>query len=109
MSFRSVEMQIAIPRTSEAGSVQNHLSQKPVYDQAALAAKSIEQKERQLQQSAKVDEAAEPQIRDDQQRGSKGRRDRSGAKPKSGKTNNASGSPEGNHHPYKGHHIDFSL
>lgn len=108
MSLRSVEMQIAIPRTSEAASVQNQLSQKPMYDQAALAAKSTEQKERQLQQSAKVEEAAEPQIRDDQQRGSKGRRDRSGAKSKTDKNNQAGGSP-GSGHPYKGHHIDFSL
>jgi len=69
MSFRSIEMQIAIPRTNEIGNVQNHLMQKPTYDQAALAAETRRQKERERKRSEKIDGASAPLIRDDRQGG----------------------------------------
>lgn len=101
-------MQIAIPRTSEVGNVQNHLMQKPVYDQEALAAKAIEQKDRQLRQTEKVDDPSSALIRDDQRRGSKGKRER--GSPQTGKAK-PGGKPatDPSGHPYKGQHIDFTL
>jgi hypothetical protein len=109
MSFRSVEMQIAIPRTSEIGHAQNHLMQKPVYDQEALAAKMMLQKERELKQSTKIDEPDGLVVRDERQagKGDPGKKER-----KKGKTQGDAGETYGSAksgHPYKGHHIDFSL
>lgn len=113
MSMRSVEMQIAIPRTSEAGNVQNQLLQKPVYDQAALAAKSIARNERDLKRSVQVSDAAGVKIRDDSPRGSNGGRSFSSSRRKTGPGDNGAAaeglSVPSTDHPYKGRHIDLSL
>jgi len=112
MSMRSVEMQIAIPRTSEAGNVQNQLLQKPAYDQAALAAKSIARNERDLKRSVQVSDAAGVKIRDDSPRGSNGGRSFSSSRRKPGSDNGAAAegsSVPSTDHPYKGRHIDLSL
>lgn len=109
MSFRSVEMQIAIPRTSEIGHAQNHLMQKPVYDQEALAAKMMLQKERELKQSAKIDEPDGAVVRDE---GQTGKGDPGNKERKKGKAQGDAGVTPGSAksgHPYKGRHIDFSL
>lgn len=106
MSFRSVEMQIAIPRTSEIGSVQNHLMQKPAYDQALLAAKASQEKERHLRQSVKIDEPSASLIRQ-RQRGNDGK-DREQKKNHNDRSQADTGG-EQTLHPYKGRHIDFSL
>ncbi|TMV52059.1 hypothetical protein FE783_03695 [Paenibacillus mesophilus] len=110
MSSRSVELQVAIPRTSEIGNAQNHLMQKPVYDQTALAAKMMQQKERQLKQSTKIDEPAGPLVGDERQagKGDKGKKERNPGKTRT-ETANANAGSVRSGHPYKGHHIDFSL
>lgn len=107
MSFRAIEMQIAIPRTSEAGTVQSQLMQKSAFDQSSLAAKQAQESERQLQRSTKVEESSSPLIRDDSQEGSKGKRDRKTNKTK--QSGAGGSSPSVTSHPYKGHHIDLSL
>jgi len=106
MSFRSVEMQIAIPRTSEAQVAQNQLLQKPVLDQEALAAKELQQKERELRQSTGVQESDGPAIRQEKEK-SGGRE--SGGKQKRKPPAPRKQSGEKAAHPYKGHHIDLTL
>lgn len=107
MSSKSVEMQIAIPRTSEIGNVQNQLMQKPVYDQAALAAKTMQQKQRQLQQSTKVEEPPSSLVRDEQRESKK--EQKQGKTKADAVTPGASSRSARTEHPYKGKHIDFSL
>lgn len=106
MSFRSVEMQIAIPRTSEIGSAQTHLMHKPAYDQTALADKISQQKERELLQSTKVEESSAAFVREHPN--DKGGKRKERQMIKSGKPQQAAES-ERAAHPYKGQHIDFSL
>lgn len=109
MSFKSVEMQIAIPRTSEIAQTQNQWMQKPVYDQAALAAKMVQQKEREQRQSGKVDDSAGAAIRDDSQAGRDDLPRPSSSKRKfSDNAGEAAGTGRLSH-PYKGKHIDLSL
>ncbi|MDF2721421.1 MAG: hypothetical protein K0Q59_1096 [Paenibacillus sp.] len=107
MSSRSVEMQIAIPRTSEIGSVQNQLMQKPLYDQAALAAKTMQQKQRELQQSTKVDEPQSAQIREN--RSDQGKKAKKSPKTTEDDTKANHTAVSYAEHPYKGRHIDLSL
>lgn len=105
MSLKSVEMQMAIPRTNEAGMVQNQLSHKPMHDQAALASGTVQQAQQLRQKAAKVDESVSKRIKD-------GSGEQRGKQPKSshaGSKSSKKPSDESHEHPYKGRHIDFSL
>ncbi|MDF2670707.1 MAG: hypothetical protein K0R67_3013, partial [Paenibacillus sp.] len=65
MSLKSVEMQMAIPRTNDAGMLQNQLSQKPMHDQAALAAGAIQQSQKHRQKAAKLEESVPMKVKDE--------------------------------------------
>lgn len=110
MSFKSIDMQFALHKNMDAGFKQNQLQQKPVEDQALLAQASDRNIEADRQRSAKVDESAQPGIRDQGSHSGEGsnkdtKQDKSNADGENpGKQNHASAE-----HPYKGHHIDFSL
>ncbi|WP_340024082.1 hypothetical protein MHI24_03030 [Paenibacillus sp. FSL K6-1096] len=102
MSMKPVELQIALPRTHDAGRVQNNLQQRPALDQQQLAGQNVKQTQEIAQRSSEVDESAESALRD----GGKGSRPGSQAYPRKQEK------PEDTHeaeHPYKGHRIDFSL
>ncbi|WP_274361455.1 hypothetical protein [Paenibacillus thermotolerans] len=106
MSLKSIEMQIAIPRTNEATSVQNQMQHKPGFDQSALAGHSAKQTEKERQRSSEIEETSYLNVRDEGS-SSRGKGDRSG----SGRRNKqVSGKSSGKSvHPYKGKHIDISL
>ncbi|WP_199618008.1 hypothetical protein [Paenibacillus alkalitolerans] len=104
MSLKSIEMQIAVPRTNEASNVQNQFHQKPMHDQSALAEHAVKRAEAERQRSGEVEESAFLNVKGD---GFKG----GGGQPGSGKRNKQ---PPKNKavpqaHPYKGKHIDISL
>lgn len=104
MSLKSIEMQIAIPRTNEATNVQNHMQHKPGFDQSALAGQSAKQTVNERHRSSEIEETSYLNVRDES---SSSQRGRSGTgrqkKPSAGKTK------EKSFHPYKGKHIDISL
>ncbi len=54
MTLRSIELQVAIPRTSEVGQIQNQLAQKPAYDQNQLAQQSAKKADEQLKKATKL-------------------------------------------------------
>lgn len=102
MSMKPVELQIALPRTHDAGKVQNNLQHRPALDQQQLAGQNVKQSQEIAQRSSEVDESAESALRD----GGKGSRNGSQAYPPKAEK------PEDTHeaeHPFKGHRIDFSL
>ncbi|TLS49823.1 hypothetical protein FE782_22725 [Paenibacillus antri] len=108
MSMKGVEMQIAIPRTNEATSVQNHLNHKPTYDQAVLANQTTKLAERRKKVSAEVDASAFLNVKEEGNGGSAARRN--AAKPRAaGKEEDARLPGTDSGHPYKGKHIDISL
>ncbi|MHA6529230.1 hypothetical protein [Paenibacillus sp. BAC0078] len=103
MSLKPVELQIALPRTTEAGKIQNGLQHRPALDQQQLAGQNVKQAEALAQRSSEVDESAESALRDDGGRGK-----HAGGHASSQKEQK----PETSHdaeHPYKGHRIDLSL
>lgn len=103
MSLKPVELQIALPRTTEAGKIQNDLQHRPSLNQQQLAGQNIKNSHDQTQRSSEVDESSETSVRDDGQRGNNhGENSSSGQQGKSRKYRNAE-------HPYKGHSIDLSL
>ncbi|WP_235439861.1 hypothetical protein [Paenibacillus sp. DMB20] len=64
MSLKSVEMQIAVPRTSEASRIQQEHHQRPTQDQSFLAGEHIKQSRQAAQRSTEIDETAESAVRD---------------------------------------------
>ncbi|MXO81444.1 hypothetical protein GRP75_27475, partial [Paenibacillus sp. OT2-17] len=59
MSLKAVELQIAVPRTSEAGKYQSESQQRPMNDQALLGQKAALETENMRQRSSAVDQSAE--------------------------------------------------
>lgn len=108
MSLKPVEMQIAIPRTNEATSVQNQLNHKPALDQAALADLASRRTDQQRAKSAEVDASAFLAVKDEgKESGDREGGAGSGRKPK--KQPSDPGAAHGGGHPFKGKHIDISL
>jgi hypothetical protein len=110
MSFKAIDMQIAVQKSTETGMKQNQLMHKPVLDQAMLATTIERNADAARQKSSKVDESVNHVIRDDQENGKNKL-----LKQTKKKQANAAGSIEESRtsanfsHPYKGKHIDLSL
>lgn len=104
MGLKPIELQVAIPRTGEAGAIQNQLLQKPIHDQAMLATAAAKQMEEMRKKSQEVNETEAGLKADkDGQSDSKGHRQSASSK------NNKEQSTATVEHPFKGHHIDLSL
>jgi hypothetical protein len=110
MSFKAIDMQVAVTRSTETGMKQNQLMHKSVMDQANLAVNIEKNAEATRNKNTKVDETTNHVIRDDQENG----KNKLLKQPKK-KQPGATGKIEESHssanagHPYKGKHIDFSL
>lgn len=102
MTYRSLDLQISIPRTPEAGGLQSQMMNRPMIEQQKLADESLKTTEQLRQKSSEVEETLETAIRDDQQGQSSGEQDRQGAETDAEKEVPAP-------HPFKGRHIDISL
>lgn len=105
MNMKPVELQIAVPRTSEATRIQQDQQYRPISDQALLANQTTKELEQNRKRSAQVDESGINTIikRDDNH-------------PSSGHDQtpqeHAEQEAEKKHpaeHPYKGKTIDLSF
>ncbi|WP_310550352.1 hypothetical protein [Paenibacillus glufosinatiresistens] len=101
MSFKPVELQIAVPRVTEAAKLHQEALHRPVQDQQMLAAMNVKHSREEAQRSAEVEETAESAIRDD------GRRGRSNHG--SGESGRRETEDKQAEHPFKGKRIDLSL
>ncbi|CAM3061951.1 hypothetical protein P4H27_19825 [Paenibacillus taichungensis] len=104
MSFKAVELQIAVPRTSEAGRYQNEAQQRPVIDQNLLAEQTAKEANEARQRSEALDETAHTDVRDGQ---SRNKEQQSGSNEP--EVTSALETVKPAEHPYKGKHIDLSL
>ncbi|GFZ84054.1 hypothetical protein GCM10008018_32530 [Paenibacillus marchantiophytorum] len=107
MSFKAIDLQLAVHKNDEAGIRQNQLMQKPRQDETILENQSLQNTERDRHRSSKLEESARADIKDQSgqnQQTSKGKS--KGKRKADGKSSAAPHEPE---HPYKGHHIDLSL
>lgn len=103
MSLKPVELQIAVPRTTEAGRIQNDLQHRPTADQQQLAAQNIKHSQEMTQRSSEVEDSSEPALRDD---GSRGKH--TGGQSHHEREARQEQAREAEH-PYKGHRLDLSL
>ncbi|MFE6073255.1 hypothetical protein ACFVQB_02135 [Paenibacillus sp. NPDC057886] len=104
MSFKAVELQIAVPRTSEAGRYQSEAQQRPVIDQNLLAEQTAKEANEARQRSEALDETAHTDVRDGQ---SRNKEQQSGSNEHEAISTLETVKPA--EHPYKGKHIDLSL
>lgn len=107
MAFKSLDLQLSIPRTQDAGTLQGQMQHKPVADQQKLADDEAKRTELLRQRNTGTEEAAGTAIRNGQERGKGGRGKQGGQQPAAQTAADAKDSV-GNH-PYKGKHIDISL
>lgn len=103
LSLKSVEMQIAVPRTNEAGKMHNETQQRPMNDQTLLAGELTKNSRAEAQRSTEVSETAETAVRDDGSRQSSGQQHGRGAAESSETVEQPA------EHPYKGKNFDVSL
>lgn len=106
MSLKSVELQIAVSRTQDAGHMQQQTAHKTVADQFALAETAVKQADEQRRKSAKVEEQNERLIRDQPKEGGAGQH---GGKALIVRKRSTSAPHQTNaEHPFKGRHIDIT-
>jgi hypothetical protein len=106
MNLKPIEMQVALPRTVEAGAQQHQQYLKPAADQTLAMSDAGRQAELSRKRAERNEETEHAEIRDDQRSGNQRRQ--GAAKRESRKTPSAAGKHAAGH-PYKGHRIDLSL
>ena len=103
MNIKPVELQIAVPRTTEAGKIQNDIQHRPSLNQQQLAAQIVKTSHEQAHRSSEIEESSETSVRDEgQSEHHSGGNSSTGNKGESAKYRDAE-------HPYKGHSIDLTL
>lgn len=108
MNLKPVELQMAIPRATEVGKVQQQTQQKPQQDQALLQQMTAKQAEQAPQKTHQVDESNGEKVREEekkQQRDGK-RKKKPPMKMYNKSVDDKDKEPE---HPFKGKRIDLSL
>ncbi|MGZ9584610.1 hypothetical protein [Paenibacillus marinisediminis] len=110
MNMKPVELQIAVPRTTEASTIQQQQQQRPMNEQLMLNEQAVKQLRTQRQRSEQVDASAEGRIREHEQDSAHSHDSASQDQSLEGKDHKLPGTeavPAA--HPYKGKHIDYSV
>ncbi|AIQ47835.1 hypothetical protein R70723_19475 [Paenibacillus sp. FSL R7-0273] len=103
MSLKPVELQIALPRTTDAGKVQNELLHRPVLDQQQLAGQNVKHAAELARRTNEIEESPDSKLRNDGERGNGQGNHPSGQGQRKGEA------PHDAEHPYKGRRFDLSL
>jgi len=105
MTFKSIDLQMSIPRTPEASGIHGQLLHRPVAEQQLLANNAAKETEELRHKNAEVEETGGQKIRDDREQSSS----RQQGQKRHGKPDDDPANAQPSIHPYKGKHIDISL
>ncbi|GAA0134176.1 hypothetical protein YSY43_10160 [Paenibacillus sp. YSY-4.3] len=106
MNMKSVEMQIALPRTSDAGRIQQDQQQRPLIDQNILAGQNIKASELERGKSQAMEQSARNKtVKRDGDAASDQEKEQRDAEEKQEERDKEKAAE----HPFKGRHIDLSL
>ncbi|WP_138493951.1 hypothetical protein [Paenibacillus pinistramenti] len=108
MDLKPVELQIAVPRTSEASRIHQEQQSRPGVDQQHLAAQNILESEHQRIRSSEVDDSPRSELREEGNRSSSDRRGHQSRRMVQSEEHQEP-SPHPAEHPYKGKHVDFTF
>lgn len=104
MSLKAIELQVALPRTIDAGRVQEQLTQKSNVDQQQLAMMNLsEQEHSRIRSTPLIPTNESLAIHQHHERAKTNQRQQQKQKDKDESKQNEA------EHPYKGKHIDLSL
>lgn len=103
MSLKNIELQVALPRTYDAGRLQEHLNQKSNIEQHQIGLMNQAQQELARARSPEVIQTSSPAINKEKQE-----RALSQGKKKKNRNEIPLSSREAEH-PYKGKYVDFTL
>lgn len=103
MSLRAVELQITIPRTQDAGRIQEQLQQRPQIDQTHLMNEQKKELDKQLQKTKQSEKTEKENIKNQEKKHSKNQQNQQNAK------KGAEKKKKEVKHPFKGHSVDISL
>lgn len=106
MSLRNVELQIAIPRTAEAGRYQSEYDHRRSSEQSLLATNENKKAKKESKQSPKTSESEQTGIRDHSASTETSELINSNEPQETSEDTLAATPAE---HPFKGKHIDYSL
>ncbi|OEF98630.1 hypothetical protein [Desulfuribacillus alkaliarsenatis] len=106
MSLKAIELQVAIPRTKDAGRIQEQLQQRPQNDQTQLANAQKKNIVKEQQKTLETQQTEHQKIKEHQEKHNKNsnQQQNKNRKNKSDKDNQKS-----TKHPFKGHSVDISL
>lgn len=102
MSLKAIEMQVALPRTHDAGKIQEQLQQRGQHLQEH-AAQSVT-KEDELKRKTVIKNNQKQEARLNKENGDSNQKQEQGKQDKQDKNDK----PVQQHHPYKGKVIDYS-
>ena len=100
MSWKSIELQVALPRTFEANKVQEQHQQRSQIDQSQTAVAQAKEAEHSRKSVDKQEQKEKAHLSGDQKGSNPHFQQKDQEKKQSGKHNSD--------HPFKGKHIDFS-
>ncbi|MNW23587.1 hypothetical protein D3C74_02920 [compost metagenome] len=107
MSLKAVELQIAVPRTSEAGKYQSEYRHRAMNEQSHLGEQAMKDADAERNKPVNVSESSEAFVKlkdqeEGQQQSQRNRDQKTRSQTESAEEPKAE-------HPYKGHHLDLSL
>ncbi len=105
MTFKSIDLQMSIPRTPEASGIHGHMQHRPQAEQQLLGNMAAKETEKLRHKNTEVEESTGQKIRDDRQRDSNGQHDER----RHGKGHEEQAAAQPSIHPYKGKHIDITF
>jgi hypothetical protein len=108
VSYKSIDLQMSIPRTPEASGIHGQQLHKPLADQNQLAHAASEQTVELRHRNTGLTETTGQTIRDKRKR-SDGQSPKRGKSSVDTKQEDAHSAELGAAHPFKGKHIDVSL
>ncbi|MBD2845260.1 hypothetical protein IDH44_08660 [Paenibacillus sp. IB182496] len=106
MTFRSIDLQMSVPRAPDSAALQNQMMQKPVADQAQLNQETAKKAELERQRSVNVGEVSDLHVQDEESGGKQSGDQHRRSSPRVQETEEQKTPSE---HPFKGRHIDISL
>ncbi|CAM4242987.1 hypothetical protein [Paenibacillus tarimensis] len=105
MTFKSIDLQMSIPRTQEASGYHGQQLQRSANEQAMLAGDSHKQAVKERQMSTGIEETSGQTIRDREP----GKQGGGQSKERRKDTKAGAEAAPAKEHPYKGKHIDISF
>ncbi|WP_078595618.1 hypothetical protein [Evansella clarkii] len=103
--LKSIEMQVALPRTQSAGKIQDQLQQRTAVAQGQLAEAGVKKQERVKQTVTSAEQTLYKRLANDEERGTGSGGQQEGKKGHK-KISTLPGEDHVEEHPYKGVHFD---